>query len=103
METSKNIKKLTEDTLDSLESIQEVKVPAFFKERTMQLMFSEKTDQQSNWSWFTPKLQLATLAIIVVLNIMAFYQSDARVQEETVVDFAESNDLFYDEESIVFN
>ena len=60
-------------TIDSVESISEVKVSPFFKENVMhQIRTASEDVKDATYSWFTPKLQLATLACVVILNIMAF-------------------------------
>ena len=103
MNTKDNIQKKVEAAFNTIESIEEVKVSPFFKDKTMQRLFSEKEDIRTAWSWFTPKLQLATLACIVVLNIMAFTQTDTEVNEDTIEDFATTYELSTNEDTLTLN
>ncbi len=103
MKTHLNIQKQVDETLDSMENMQEVKVSPFFKDKTMQHLFTDKEEKQVVWLWFTPKLQFATLVIVVVLNIFALSQLDSSVEVETVSDFEKAYDLSSDEELLVFN
>ena len=103
MKTHKDIQEQVDKTLGAVKNIQQAKVSPFFKDKTMQRLFAEKEEKQVVWSWFTPKLQLATIAAVVVLNILAFSQLDSNVEIETVTDFAETYDLSSEEETLVFN
>ncbi|WP_298534715.1 hypothetical protein [uncultured Algibacter sp.] len=96
MDTERNIQHKINDTFDALDSIKPVNVSPFFKEKTMNKLFSEKEEvQQADlWSWFTPKLQLAALVCVVVLNVIAFTRLEATATyEESVMEFAESYGL----------
>jgi len=98
METHKNIHEKVENTFQTIEAIEEVKVSPFFKERTLQRIFAEK-EEPVVWPWFTPKLQLATLVCFVVLNVFAFIQLESDTYESNVDDFAESYGLSTDNDS----
>lgn len=100
MNTNNNIEKEVDRIIDSID---EVKVSPFFKDKTMQRLFSEKEEKQTVWSWFTPQLQLATLACIVILNLLAISQLDTDTYSEDVDTFAETYELSDSEETIVFN
>ncbi|WP_299100695.1 hypothetical protein [uncultured Winogradskyella sp.] len=97
-----NIK--VKETLDSIESIQEVKVSPFFKENVMHKIRHLPEDiQDATWSWFTPKLQLTTLVCVVVLNVMAFNSLKKSDYTENVNSFAESYGLTISSESTILN
>ena len=90
MEINNNMKEKIESTFNALDSIKEVQVSPFFKDKTMQKIFSEKKETTYVWSWFTPKVQLATLVCIVILNVVAFSQLEQDSYNEDIYEFAES-------------
>ena len=101
METNYNIQKKIDDTFAAMDAIENVNVSPFFKDKTMQRMFAEKEEKQIVWSWFTPKLQLATLVCIIALNVMAFTNLNTSAYQDNISEFAEtyglsssSNDTF---------
>ncbi|WP_405576745.1 hypothetical protein [Winogradskyella sp. Asnod2-B02-A] len=94
MKTNVEMNKKVNATFDSLESISEVKVSPFFKEKVMHKIRNASEDiQEATYSWFTPKLQLATLVCVVVLNIIAFNNLKETTYDENVSSFAESYGL----------
>ncbi|WP_298496763.1 hypothetical protein [uncultured Algibacter sp.] len=94
METNNNIQHKINNTFDVIDAIEPVNVSPFFKEKTMNALFSEKEEKQSSWLWFTPKLQLATLICVVVLNVIAFTKLvDNSSYDENISEFAESYGL----------
>ena len=94
MKTNVEMNKKVNATFDSLESISEVKVSPFFKEKVMHKIRNASEDiQEATYSWFTPKLQLATLVCDVVLNIIAFNNLKETTYDENVSSFAESYGL----------
>ena len=96
------INKKVQGTLDSIESIQEVEVSPFFKDNVMhQIRNATEGIQEETWSWFTPKLQLATLVCVVVLNIMAFNNLQETTYDDNINNFAESYGLSNTETSIL--
>lgn len=74
MDSKKNIKIEVENTLDAFNTIQEVNVSPFFKQKTLQRLFTKKESEQIAWTWFTPKLQLATLVSVIIINLIGFTQ-----------------------------
>ena len=100
MKTNKKV----QETLDSIESIKEVQVSPFFKENILHQIRNTSTQiQDGSWSWFTPKLQLATLVCVVVLNIMAFNNLQETTYDDNVSSFAESYGLSTSTESSILN
>ena len=94
MDTNKNIQSKIDSTLSVMDAIETVNVSPFFKGKTMQRLFAEKEETTTVWNWFTPKLQLATLVCVVVLNVIAFPKlDDATSYDENVSEFAESYGL----------
>ncbi|WP_445956438.1 hypothetical protein [Yeosuana sp.] len=93
MKTNKDIQSKVQETFEALDVFQEVKVSPFFKDKTMQRLFSEKEEKQLGWSWFTPKLQLATLVCFVVLNVLALRQYSENKYDTNINEFAETYGL----------
>ncbi|NRD19730.1 hypothetical protein HNV08_06690 [Winogradskyella eckloniae] len=92
------------NTIDSAESIQKVDVSPFFKANVMHKIRNTSEEiQDATWSWFTPKLQLATLVCVVVLNIIAFNSLQKSDYIESVNSFAESYGLSTTTESTILN
>ncbi|MBU2938575.1 hypothetical protein KO494_03385 [Lacinutrix sp. C3R15] len=90
MKANNNIQEKIENTFKAAEAIKQVPVSPFFKDKTMQRMFSKKEEEKVAWSWFTPKLQLATLACVIVLNVVAFKQLNKTSYDENINQLAES-------------
>ena len=104
MKNNVEMNKKVKATFDSIESIQEVKVSPFFKENVMhQIRNASEEIKDATYSWFTPKLQLATLACVVVLNIMAFQNLKETTYNDNVTSFAESYGLSTNTESYILD
>ncbi|BAO76797.1 hypothetical protein [Winogradskyella sp. PG-2] len=102
MKTNINIK--VQETLNSVESIAKVEVSPFFKENVMyQIRNTSEEIQNTTWYWFTPKLQLATLFCVIVLNIIAFSNFKTTTYDDKVDSFAESYGLSTRAVSIILN
>ena len=100
MNNNVDMNKKVKDTFNSIESIKEVKISPFFKEKVMHKIRNTSEEiQEATWSWFTPKVQLATLVCIVVLNFMAFSNLQKSAYDDNVNSFAESYDLSTSSES----
>lgn len=94
MKTNKNIQDKVDSAFEALDASEAVSVSPFFKDKTMNVLFTEKKVQQSNWIWFTPKLQLAALVCVVVLNVVAFTKlEDVSSYDENLSEFAETYGL----------
>lgn len=104
MKTKINIKDKINDTLNSVDTINDVTVSPFFKDKAMQLLFVEKEEKQTRiLSWFTPQFQLATLACVIILNVFAFTKLKETTYNENVGQFAESYGLVETTETSLFN
>ncbi len=103
MDTDRNIQNKINTTINSVEAIETVQASPFFKDKTMQRLFAEKEVKKVAWSWFTPKLQLATLVCLVVLNIFAFSTMNKSTYNENVNEFAETYGLSIDTETSLLN
>lgn len=94
MEAKQNINKKIQETLNSFDTIEQVKVSPFFKDKAMRRLFEQEHQVKSVfWSWFTPQLQLATLICIVALNVFALLQTEDNGYDSELSDFAESYGL----------
>ncbi|PWH83185.1 hypothetical protein DIS18_01130 [Algibacter marinivivus] len=105
MDTDRNIQNQIDETLNVFDNMETVNVSPFFKDKTMHVLFAEKEVEQTGWSWFTPKLQLATLVCVVVLNVIAFTKlEETSSYDENLSEFAESYGLLTsDEDTSILN
>lgn len=104
METNKNIQRDIDLIIESVDTIKDVQVSPFFKDKTLQRLFSEKEKkQQSVFLWFSPQVQFATLACVVILNVVAFTKLKETTYNENVSQFAESYGLTTTTETSLFN
>jgi hypothetical protein len=103
METNKNVQEKIDNTFKALDAIEPVNVSPFFKDKTMNRLFLEKEEEKAAWSWFTPKLQLATLVCVVVLNTIAFTKFKETKYDENVTLFAESYGLYTSDDTTLLN
>ncbi|QHI38870.1 hypothetical protein IMCC3317_42700 [Kordia antarctica] len=104
MKTPKDIENTIEATFDVLEDIHKVNVSPFFKDKTLQRLFSEKEETVSaGFGWFTPKIQFATLICILIINVFGIMQLTKTTYNEGVSEFANVYELSQDTQSSVFN
>ncbi|MBL4605883.1 MAG: hypothetical protein JKY02_09560 [Flavobacteriaceae bacterium] len=75
MKTIKDKSKGNNNTLDILDSIEEVKVSPFFKNKVLNMIEQEKEVKQPSFQWFSPQLQFASLVLIVCINAATIYYS----------------------------
>lgn len=93
METNKDIQTKINTTMRAFDVIEEVNVSPFFKDQTMKRLFEERKEDIAIWSWFTPKLQLATLMCLVFLNVWAYKTYNSNTYHSNLNEFAESYGL----------
>jgi hypothetical protein len=81
--------------IKSLESIEDVSVSPFFKEKTLNKLFrsSEAIKISFMERYFTPQLQFVGLLIIVLLNGYAFYNYNSQQYDTGINKFSETFDL----------
>ena len=104
MNTKNNRAEEIKSTFETLDHIQEIKASPFFKEKTMRKLFDVKVEEEKViLTWFTPKLQLATLVGIVALNVFAFAQLKSTTYDSNVSDFAENYGLSTSTENSILN
>lgn len=73
MKNKEDINRQVEATFNALEAIEEVKVNHFFKHKVLQKVQQQKEEKTSVFAWFTPQLQMATFALVVLLNASAIF------------------------------
>ncbi len=73
MKTYKDLATEKNSTLDILDNIQEVKVSPFFKNQVLQNIKSQQEEITDSSGWFNTSLQLATIALVVLLNTFTIY------------------------------
>lgn len=100
MESNKNIQNKIDAVFESGNAIKDVRVSPFFKEKTLQRLFSEKEEKHVVFSWFSPKVQFATLACVIVLNVFAFTQLKKTTYNDNISQFAESYGITTTETSL---
>lgn len=104
MKTPENIKDRVNRTLDSIDSIEAVKVSPFFKDKTMQRLFAKKEEKQALFGyWFTLKWQFASLVVIIALNVFVLSKYNMSSYEDEVDYFAQVYDLKTNTEDNLFN
>lgn len=75
METHKSNPIENNNTFDILDEIQEAKVSPFFKNKVLNAIREQKEEKVPLFGWFSPQLQLATLALILCINALALIYS----------------------------
>jgi hypothetical protein len=71
MKNKEYINKQVEATFKVLDTIEEVKVNHFFKHKILQQIENNSEEKQQVLNWFTPKIQMNTLALVLILNASA--------------------------------
>ena len=82
MNTQNNKSIEENNTFDILDEIQEVKVSPFFKNKVLNKIREQGEEKVPLFGWFSPQLQLATVALVLIMNALTiFYSLD--LQENT--------------------
>lgn len=97
------INKKIKTTLNAVDTIQEVKVSPFLKDRILNNLTAEVKEIQNVWSWFTPKFQLATLVIVILLNVYAYKVLISDEYNTTVEEFVDTYDFGEETYTSIFN
>ncbi|MFT5848005.1 MAG: hypothetical protein ACJARX_000190 [Psychroserpens sp.] len=103
MDTNKNIKNKVEEVLNSASLIQSTNVSPFFKDKTLGFLFRKDEVVHTKKFWFSPKLQLATLVCVVILNVFALTRIKETTYNNNVNQFAESFGLSTSTETFILN
>lgn len=102
MMSNSEIEKKIEATIDSVESIEYVKVSPFVKDRIMHQVSSKNNEVTSIWSWFTPSFQLATLILFMILNVYAYINLNSEDYNSSIEEFTETYGLDEGIDSTIF-
>ena len=104
MKANNNIAEKVKSTFESIDHIQDIKTSPFFKDKTMRKLFDAKVaEDKIVFSWFTPKLQLATLVCIISLNAFALIQLKTKIYDSNVSNFGENYSLSTNYETSILN
>jgi len=104
MKNKKSIEEQIDRILEIGNSIDDVKASPFFKEKMMNRLFEESSQEENLiFPWFTPRLQLASLVCVIALNIFAFTNLDSTSYDDSINEFAESYGLLATEETSLFD
>ena len=103
MKTDKSIQNKIDSTFDAIENIKKVQASPFFKDKTMQLLFSEKEESYKIFSWFTPMWQLVVLVCLIALNVFVYRHFASDLYETNVNIFASSYGLSETNSDTIFN
>ncbi|WP_026777391.1 hypothetical protein [Polaribacter sp. Hel_I_88] len=104
MKSSEKIEENIKETFKVLDTIEEVKVNHFFKHKVLQNIKSQQEEKVPVFGWFTPKFQLATLTVILLLNvgsILYAFSSQENNTEVSIESFAEAYNLQSETTSIL--
>ncbi len=97
------INKKVNTTLNVVDTIQEVKVSPFLKDRILNNINTEVEETQKIWSWFTPKLQIAMLIVVILLNVYAYKVLTSDNYNTTVEEFVDTYDFGEETYTSIFN
>ena len=81
-----------EEAFSSLDKINEVKVSSTFKSRVLEEIQQAK-EQKETYSWFTPKLQIAAMIIVLLVNTIAIAHLFSDRDTTSFENFVEQYDL----------
>ncbi|MBU3009964.1 hypothetical protein KO506_00935 [Polaribacter vadi] len=104
MKPKKEIENNIDDAFKVLENIEEVKVNHFFKHKVLQQLENQKEEKSKVLGWFSPQLQLATLGLVLLLNVSALfyaYSSQKVTNNVTLENFAQEYSLQPETNSIL--
>lgn len=85
MKSKEQINSKVEDTFKVLDTIEEVKVNHFFKHKVLQQLENQKEEKSTVLGWFTPQLQLATLGLVLLLNVSTIFYAFSSQEKNTEV------------------
>jgi hypothetical protein len=104
MKSKEQVEQNVADTFKVLDAIEEVKVNHFFKHKVLQQLENVKEEKPKVLTWFTPQLQLATLSVMLLINLSTFfyvYSSQNETSEVTLENFAKEYALQSETNSIL--
>lgn len=87
-----NLENKIEEVFTSLNEINEVKVSALFKEKVLGNIENSEPEL-IYYSWFTPRLQIAAMVIIILVNTLAVYHLFLNQDSASLENLAEQYSL----------
>lgn len=101
MKVNKILDLKVEEAFESLDQINKVKISNSFKSRVLNKLEEEQAEESIVFNWFTPKLQLAAVAVIILVNLSAVMYSFSSSSNETSINsFAQEYNLSINSTSI---
>lgn len=97
------INKKVNATLSVVDTIQEVKVSPFLKDKVLNNLTAKVEETQKVWSWYTPKYQIATLIVVILLNVYAYKVLTSDEYNTTVEEFVDTYDFGDETYTSIFN
>ena len=97
------INKKVNATLNVADTIQEVRVSPSLKDRILNNLSIEIDENHKVWAWFTPKFQLATLIVVVLLNVYAYKVLTSDNYNTTVEEFVDTYNFGDETYTSIFN
>ncbi len=97
------LNKKVKATLNVADTIQEVKVSPFLKDKILNNLNTEIDESQKVWAWFTPKFQLATLIVVILLNVYAYKVLTSDNYNTTVEEFVDTYNFGDETYTSIFN
>lgn len=97
------LNKKVKATLNVADTIQEVKVSPFLKDRILNNLNTEIDESQKVWAWFTPKFQIAMLIVVILLNVYAYKVLTSDNYNTTVEEFVDTYDFGEETYTSIFN
>jgi hypothetical protein len=96
MKNKEQIDQQVEAAFKTLGDIKEVNVNHFFKHKVLQQLAHQKEEKSRVFTWFTPQLQMASLALVVLLNASAIlyaFESQTTTSDTLLESFAQEYSL----------
>ena len=78
-----------EKDLKVLGKIKEVKVSTSFKNNVLNNIDDSTVETENYYQWFTPKLQVAAMLIVLFVNAIAVYHLFENNENDSLEDFGE--------------
>jgi len=103
MMSNSEIDKKVKMTIDSVDSMEEVRVSPFLKDRILHQLHTKEELSSPVFSWFTPQLQLVALCMVIVLNVYAYTILTSQEYETKVEEFVDTYDFEDETYTSIFN
>jgi negative regulator of sigma E activity len=99
-----NIDKKNTSTFQVLDKIEKVEAPHFFSHKVLQQIAVEKEKNTTTFSWFSPALQLTTVALVLLINTVVLiysFNSSNSSNADAITTFAQDYSLQESSNSIL--